>query len=246
MAQELDGVVAVIGIESPIYADPDWRADDLDELARYYVEGVRQHQAKGPYSLLGWSHGGLIAVAMAHQLRQDGQDVDFIGLVDVAAEIPAQSSVSPTSKDEEVDIAEMLNEIKDPRWDTDGLDAPDIAIMRQAAEVIRHQDALVHGYRIPRLDVPLTVWWASESLPRPKEQLDWSRHTTRGVRVKGEIDTDHKTIIRHTKLMTSLRAEFLTAREYRLPADHDGSQDMLRREQEPASEIIQAPTARLV
>jgi len=99
LAQELDGVVAVIGIESPIYADPDWRADDLDEQARHYVEGVRKHQAKGPYSLLGWSHGGLIAVAMAHQLRQDGHDVDFIGLVDVAAEMPAQSSVLPTSKE---------------------------------------------------------------------------------------------------------------------------------------------------
>ena len=99
LAQELDGVVAVIGIGSPIYADPDWRADDLDEHARHYVEGVRKHQAKGPYSLLGWSHGGLIAVAMAHQLRQDGHDVDFIGLVDVAAEMPAQSSVLPTSKE---------------------------------------------------------------------------------------------------------------------------------------------------
>jgi amino acid adenylation domain-containing protein/non-ribosomal peptide synthase protein (TIGR01720 family) len=208
LAQELDGCVTVYGVESPIYADPDWRACDLDDLARHYVDCVRQVQPDGPYSLLGWSHGGLVAVAMAHRFRRDGHAVQFVGLVDVAADIP-EEPVSATPDDDQADIVDLLREIGDPRWQAADLLTHDAEIVRQAVAVIRHQDALVRGYRIPRLDVPLTVWWAGQSLPRPAAQLDWRRHTTAGVCAEGQIDTDHKTIIRHPAFLASVRHELL-------------------------------------
>jgi amino acid adenylation domain-containing protein len=216
LAQELDGIVAVIGLESPLYTEPDWRAHDLDDLARRYVASIRQAQSEGPYSLLGWSHGGLVAIAMAHCLRREGDDIDFVGLIDVAADIPVHEP-APRPDADEVELADLMREIRESRSETDGgFHAPDIAVTRQAAEVIRHQDALVQGYRIPQLDVPLTVWWASRSLPRPQAQLDWTRHTSKGVRVERVIDTDHTMIIRHPELLASLRAELLTQLSARL------------------------------
>ena len=147
---------------------------------------------------------------MAHCLRQDGHDVEFVGLIDVAADIPVHEP-APRLDADEVELADLMREIRESRSETDGgFHAPDNAIARQAAEVIRHQDALIQGYHIPRLDVPLTVWWASRSLPRPQAQLDWTRHTSKGVRVERIIDTDHKMVVRHPELLVSLRAELLT------------------------------------
>ena len=40
---------------------------------------------------------------------------------------------------------------------------PDIAIVRQAAEVIRYQVALVHNYRIPRLAAALILFASAAS-----------------------------------------------------------------------------------
>jgi amino acid adenylation domain-containing protein len=55
---------------------------NLHELAQRYVQEIRQQQAHGPYHLLGWSLGGLLAMAAAQQLEQLGEAVRFLGIVD--------------------------------------------------------------------------------------------------------------------------------------------------------------------
>ena len=54
----------------------------VDLMAERYVEEVRRARPDGPYHLLGWSAGGVIAVEMAHRLRAAGQEVAFVGLLD--------------------------------------------------------------------------------------------------------------------------------------------------------------------
>lgn len=56
--------------------------DTLEALAKVYVEQLRQQQPQGPYHLLGWSLGGLLAFYAAAQLEQAGQEVAFLGIVD--------------------------------------------------------------------------------------------------------------------------------------------------------------------
>lgn len=58
------------------------QSDDLQQLARHYVQHIRQQQAHGPYHLLGWSLGGLVAIAAAAELEQAGESVSFLGIVD--------------------------------------------------------------------------------------------------------------------------------------------------------------------
>nr|WP_274518884.1 non-ribosomal peptide synthetase [Tumebacillus flagellatus] len=50
--------------------------DTVEEMAAYYLEGVRQVQPEGPYRLGGWSFGGVVAYEMARQLQAQGQDVE--------------------------------------------------------------------------------------------------------------------------------------------------------------------------
>ena len=53
-----------------------------EAMAADYIREVRQAQPEGPYFLGGYSFGGMIALEMAQQLRSQGQEVAFVGLID--------------------------------------------------------------------------------------------------------------------------------------------------------------------
>ena len=54
----------------------------VEDMARRYVEEVREVQPRGPYLLAGLCIGGNVAYEMAHQLEQRGESVAFVGLLD--------------------------------------------------------------------------------------------------------------------------------------------------------------------
>jgi len=54
----------------------------IPEMAATYVEAIREVQARGPYFLVGWSLGGLIAYEMASQLSAAGDETRLLVLID--------------------------------------------------------------------------------------------------------------------------------------------------------------------
>jgi aspartate racemase len=58
------------------------RLPPIKELASHYIKEIQQIQPQGPYYLIGFSFGGLIAYEMACQLEENGHQVNFIGLLD--------------------------------------------------------------------------------------------------------------------------------------------------------------------
>ncbi|RKG75011.1 non-ribosomal peptide synthetase, partial [Corallococcus exercitus] len=56
--------------------------DTVEALAASYVRAVRGVQPHGPYHLGGWSLGGVIAYEMAHQLREAGEAVELVAMID--------------------------------------------------------------------------------------------------------------------------------------------------------------------
>ena len=54
----------------------------IEGLATLYLDAIRRVQPAGPYRLAGWSMGGLIAYEMARQLRQAGERVASLALID--------------------------------------------------------------------------------------------------------------------------------------------------------------------
>ncbi|MEV5241044.1 amino acid adenylation domain-containing protein [Streptomyces cinnamoneus] len=54
----------------------------LEELAAHYVDRLREVQPDGPYRLMGWSTGGIIAQAMATRLQDLGTDVELLAILD--------------------------------------------------------------------------------------------------------------------------------------------------------------------
>ncbi|HTE20685.1 MAG TPA: AMP-binding protein, partial [Armatimonadota bacterium] len=63
------------------------------ESARHYLEEIRALQPSGPYCLMGYSYGGIIAFEMACRLHAQGEPVAFLGLLDTlgprARKLPA-------------------------------------------------------------------------------------------------------------------------------------------------------------
>lgn len=56
----------------------------IPEMAREYVEAIKNVQPRGPYQLVGLSMGGNIAWEMACQLRDAGDEIAIVGLLDAS------------------------------------------------------------------------------------------------------------------------------------------------------------------
>ncbi|MBE9188793.1 amino acid adenylation domain-containing protein [Gloeocapsopsis crepidinum LEGE 06123] len=71
----------------------------IEAMARYYIQAIQTVQPHGPYFLGGWSFGGLVAFEMAQQLTQLGHEVALLAILDTPAPIPAnQPSLSHSLK----------------------------------------------------------------------------------------------------------------------------------------------------
>jgi amino acid adenylation domain-containing protein len=80
---QLQTSAALFGLQFPA-ADGDADALDVETCAAEYVRQVRAVQPAGPYRLVGYSSGGIIAFEMQRQLRAAGETVELLGLIDAA------------------------------------------------------------------------------------------------------------------------------------------------------------------
>ena len=58
------------------------RPRSIDEMAEDYLSIIRKNQPAGPYNLLGWSFGGLVAHAIATHLQSMGEEVALLAMLD--------------------------------------------------------------------------------------------------------------------------------------------------------------------
>ena len=54
-------------------------------MATYYIQLIKTKQPLGPYYLAGASLGGTVAAEISHQLQEQGDTVNFLGLFDTWA-----------------------------------------------------------------------------------------------------------------------------------------------------------------
>jgi len=76
----------VYGIQSPCIAGEEFRFNSMLELAQLYLNDIRAVQPKGPYRIMGWSAGGLIAFYLIHLIQQQGDVVEYYMNLD--SEVP--------------------------------------------------------------------------------------------------------------------------------------------------------------
>ncbi|KAG0199416.1 hypothetical protein BGX28_007333 [Mortierella sp. GBA30] len=72
----------------------DGMASTLEEMALDYIDQIRHVQSQGPYHLLGYSLGGLIAHTMASYLEKQGENVVLVAMMDTPANYYNQGLVA--------------------------------------------------------------------------------------------------------------------------------------------------------
>jgi len=77
----LDPRRPVIGLQNPMLSDTS-ESKSIAALADFYLAEIRRRCPSGPYHLLGWSLGGLIAQEMAVSLAADGERPGALILLD--------------------------------------------------------------------------------------------------------------------------------------------------------------------
>ncbi|HEV8560819.1 MAG TPA: alpha/beta fold hydrolase [Actinophytocola sp.] len=72
----------VYGLHARGFSADERLPETLEEMAADYVKQIRSVQPTGPYHLLGWSFGGLVAHAMATHLQELGEAVAVLAVLD--------------------------------------------------------------------------------------------------------------------------------------------------------------------
>lgn len=82
LARYLSPRWSITGIQSPRPQGPMASAASLDEVCEHHLRALLAQQPHGPYYLFGYSLGGTLAQGIAARLRQRGEAVAFLGLLD--------------------------------------------------------------------------------------------------------------------------------------------------------------------
>ncbi|CCJ08167.1 non-ribosomal peptide synthetase [Methylocystis sp. SC2] len=156
----------VIGLQSPRPNGVIAVSDTMDEVCKKHLETIRSIQPHGPYRLLGYSLGGVVAQAIAARLVEEGDAVEFLGLLDTyPPEI--QDWSRPPTEDEEKEIekerALFMNASKD---------ALDSALAKEKVEMFgnimrNYEDSvrLLSTAKTARYSGPATLFVARRTLP---------------------------------------------------------------------------------
>ncbi|MFJ4594491.1 amino acid adenylation domain-containing protein [Kitasatospora sp. NPDC088861] len=103
------------------------------EIAEDYVRQIRAVHPSGPYHLLGWSFGAVVAQEMAVRLRAEGAPVGLLALLDGAPAV--RTDAAPPTTEPADTLAELLRSLGyDP---ADGSGQADLAaVLGEAADVL--------------------------------------------------------------------------------------------------------------
>jgi thioesterase domain-containing protein/acyl carrier protein len=119
----------------------------IRDMAKNYADRLQAVYPVGPYKLLGWSFGGLVAHELAIELRRRGGVVQRLILLDPA------SSVNSIARDQALDQSQMESKILDLFLRSNGIAIPEQwgpLTYRQAEELMQQQREVVEFVLPPR------------------------------------------------------------------------------------------------
>ncbi|MEV7013951.1 amino acid adenylation domain-containing protein [Streptosporangium sp. NPDC051022] len=96
---------SLYGLQARAISQPSLAPASLREMAADYLVQIRKVQPAGPYRLLGWSLGGVVAHEMARQLRDAGEEVALLAMLDAYPPLPETRAPGGADRAE---VAEVL------------------------------------------------------------------------------------------------------------------------------------------
>ncbi|UAN49062.1 amino acid adenylation domain-containing protein [Serratia sp. JSRIV002] len=82
LARFLKTPCEIVGLQAQGLTPSSDITQSADDIANEYANRIRAHQPEGPYWLIGWSVGGMIAHSVAVRLEQQNQKVELLAMMD--------------------------------------------------------------------------------------------------------------------------------------------------------------------
>src|SRR5450432_712336 len=86
LAMGLDPDQPVYGLQARGLNGIDEPFSSMEDIAAFYIQEILEQNPVGPYSLAGYSFGGIVAFEMAKQLRAKGREVNMLAIFDTNAD----------------------------------------------------------------------------------------------------------------------------------------------------------------
>ncbi|MGW3045902.1 non-ribosomal peptide synthetase, partial [Kitasatospora sp. NPDC001159] len=108
LAAEIHDDQPLFALQARSLRQTDGLPTNLADMAADYLAQLRTVQPEGPYHLLGWSFGGLVAHEMAVQLQRAGQQVASLVLLDCYPQ-PDQAPSDEAELDDAAALADIVD-----------------------------------------------------------------------------------------------------------------------------------------
>jgi thioesterase domain-containing protein len=180
----------IYGLQARNLTQPAMRPGTVAEMAADYLQIIRKVQPSGPYNLLGWSFGGLVAHAIATKLQSMGEDVALLAMLDsypVRVEdldamgtdselVSAQVAINPIMNLLDVLRREGLTTLKEHHYE---------AIM----DTFKNNTRVMRSFAPEQFRGNLTLFVAMQTEGRPPIE-NWKPHVAGEIKVHA-IDCAH-------------------------------------------------------
>ncbi|HEY7663397.1 MAG TPA: amino acid adenylation domain-containing protein, partial [Xanthobacteraceae bacterium] len=203
----------IYGLQARAITQPAMAPHTLEQMAADYLAVIRKVQATGPYHLLGWSFGALVAHAMATQLQQQGESVGLLAALDgypIEGYVPPQNELD---REDEKLLADQLRALgyyrgEKPlaissardilRKEGDLLSNLEEHQIASVLQVMRQNSSLARQFRPRRFvgDLLLFAAMRGEAPPTPER---WDPYVSGKIMVH-EIECEHVHMMRPVPL----------------------------------------------
>ncbi|MER7185690.1 amino acid adenylation domain-containing protein [Streptomyces hyaluromycini] len=190
LLQHLPQDLPVYGLQARALSDPDAAPADMDALVADYIERIRSVQPDGPYHLLGWSLGGVLAQAVATGLEERGHQVALLAVMDgypnAGGRVTGGGGPADADREGRAELAEA-----------EGVPGGG-PFLQNMEETMRHLAGLAQQYTPRRLASDLLLFVATverpEDLPVAQAAAIWEPYVT------GRIEV-HEAEVRHVEML---------------------------------------------
>ncbi|KOV67057.1 hypothetical protein ADL00_16670 [Streptomyces sp. AS58] len=167
LLRHLDPERPIYGMQSRLPAPGRPLPGSLTEVAADHLEQIRSVQPTGPYHLLGWSYGGLVAHELAVRLRHEGAPVGLLALLDAYP-------VADGELDAPVDPVAALHRLLGPDTVAD--------LPSELPDVVANNARLAGAHRPGSFDGDIDLFHATGE-PGAARPEAWAGHTSGDLRV---------------------------------------------------------------
>jgi thioesterase domain-containing protein len=196
----------LLGLQASGFVADDMPPSSIEAMAKAYLSAVQEHQPYGPYYLLGWSFGGIVAQAMACLLQQEGESVALLALLDSYPQTETDVFPLPSLQDLLRHFAERFGLSREDLGDQPlevstlleagqriGRVSSDVDV-EQAARmlgVMQHHKRLEEGFRPDRFEGNIVLFVSTEGDETSPSPDTWTPYVSGDILVH-EVACHHR------------------------------------------------------